>query len=565
MKMLRQQKNKFRDFMELKGPWYVKFGNKEEPRRIPACASWNEVFPDKRDYLGPAVYKTKFRVPAAFAGKKLLLRFDSVNYLAKVRLNGRLLGSHEGGHLPFEFELNPDRLKKLNILEVEVDGRLAPDRVPPGNIPPGPKDSFAHTQFPATSFDFFPYCGIHRKVYLRAVPKRGIKGITITTDIKGKTGQVKVLVERDFNGPAIARLSINKTSIKVPFKGDRAVAAMEVPRAKLWSPKSPHLYALKVEIISGKVPVDMYRTIFGIRTFKVKGNKLLLNNKPVLLKGMCRHEDFPGTGRGYNPKWADKDFKLLKWTGSNSFRTSHYPYAEEQLDLADKFGFMVIDETPAVGLFFKKDGLKRREQLCHQYVRDMISRDKNHASVVMWSLANEPHSSRGPAKPFFKKLANLARSLDKTRPVTLASYMGAGEKSFEFLDLVCVNRYFGWYSEMGQLGVALPKLSRDLDLIYRTFRKPVILSEFGADALPGRRAKNPEMFTEDYQKAMIEGYLKIAAKKPYIAGTHIWNMCDFKTGQGVHRPGGMNWKGVFTRDRKPKLAAYLLRRYWRGL
>ena len=195
----------------------------------------------------------------------------------------------------------------------------------------------------------------------------------------------------------------------------------------------------------------------------------------------------------------------------------------------------------------------------------MIGRDKNHPSIIMWSLANEPHTRKKPAAyPFFRGLAALARSLDSSRPLTIASYMGAGEPSFEFLDVVCVNRYFGWYSEMGQLEVALPKLSKDLDLINKTFHKPVILSEFGADALPGRRAVNPEMFSEDYQKAMIKGYLDIIASKKYITGAHVWNLCDFKTGQGVHRPGGMNWKGVFTRDRKPKLAALLLRKYWKG-
>jgi beta-glucuronidase len=106
-------------------------------------------------------------------------------------------------------------------------------------------------------------------------------------------------------------------------------------------------------------------------------------------------------------------------------------------------------------------------------------------------------------------------------------------------------------------------LSQDLDAIHKKFGKPVILTEFGADALPGTRAKNPEMFSEDYQAAMIKGYLDIAAKKTFVAGAHVWNMCDFKTGQGIHRPGGMNWKGVFTRERKPKLAAYLLRSLWR--
>ena len=365
--MLRQQKNKFRDFIELKGPWTVKFTEKEKPRSIPASASWNEMFPDKRDFLGPAVYKTYFLTPAAFKNKKIYLRFDSVNYLADVYVNGKKLGSHEGGHLPFELELPWRLLKKRNELIVRVDGRLAPDRVPPGNVPPKPGDSFAHTQYPATSFDFFPYCGIHRKVYLRAFPKKGIKDITVTTDIKGRTGLVKVLVEKNFTGPARASVIMGDIRTVAVFNGRIASAVLAVPQADLWSPKSPYLYKLRVDVIPPSrstlhaPPLDSYTLPVGIRTFKVRGVQLLLNNKPVFLKGFGRHEDFPGTGRGYSPEWAQKDFKLLGWTGANSFRTSHYPYAEEQMDLADKLGIMVIDETPAVGLFFDKKGLKKRE------------------------------------------------------------------------------------------------------------------------------------------------------------------------------------------------------------
>ena len=311
--MLRPQKNKFRGFVLIKGPWTVKFGKKERPRRISARASWNEVFPDKRDYLGPAVYITKFNLPDGLRGKKLFLRFDSVNYLAKVRLNGRWLGSHEGGHLPFEFDISADALKKNNRLEVEVDGRLASDRVPPGNIQPGPKDSFGHTQFPATSFDFFPYCGIHRNVYLRAIPEKGIKGMTITTDITGKTGLVNVRVERDFTGPAFAKMVINKITVDVPFKGGHAMGILEVPRAKFWSPKSPYLYNLRVDVfpasrstLHAARSIDSYSIPVGIRTFRVRGRQLLLNNKPVFLKGLCRHEDFPGYGQGVQPKMGQK-------------------------------------------------------------------------------------------------------------------------------------------------------------------------------------------------------------------------------------------------------------------
>lgn len=255
----------------------------------------------------------------------------------------------------------------------------------------------------------------------------------------------------------------------------------------------------------------------------------------------------------------------MKWVGADSFRTSHYPYSEEILDLADRLGFLVIAETPAVGLFFATNGLEKRLQLCRQYTQELINRDKNHPSVILWSLANEPHSHRPAARSFFKNLADLARNLDKTRPLTLASYIGLKEESFRFLDVVCVNRYFGWYSEEGDLDKACDKLPKNLAAIHRRFQKPLILTEFGADALPGHHAEPPEMFSEEYQAEMIERYLKILAKLPYVAGAHIWNLCDFKTAQAPHRPGAMNWKGVFTRDRRPKLAAHRLRQIWHSV
>jgi beta-glucuronidase len=254
----------------------------------------------------------------------------------------------------------------------------------------------------------------------------------------------------------------------------------------------------------------------------------------------------------------------MQWIGANSFRTTHYPYSDEDMAMADRLGFLVIGETPAVGLFFKEEGLSKRLSLCQKFIKEMIERDKNHPCVVMWSLANEPHSRRPAANGFFKKLTVLTRSLDKTRPVTLVSYLGTSEKSFEFLDAVCVNRYYGWYTEPGDLNKAIPRLSQDLDAIYQKFKKPVLVTEFGADAIPGSHADPPTMFSEEYQAEMIERYLGVIRRKSFVAGAHVWNLSDFKTAQATHRPNGMNYKGVFTRERKPKLAAYLLRKLWKN-
>ena len=232
------------------------------------------------------------------------------------------------------------------------------------------------------------------------------------------------------------------------------------------------------------------------------------------------------------------------------------------MQLADELGFLIIDETPAVGLYFREDGLQRRNKLCRQQIREMIARDKNHPSVIMWSIANEPHSEQAEAPEAFQDMTDLVRDLDPTRPVTLASFQGLGEESFAFLDVICLNRYLGWYSQQGQIEKGCELLAMELDALHERYEKPIILAEFGADTLPGWHAQPPEMFSEEYQMEFITRTIDVLRGKPYVIGEHIWNMCDFKTSQGITRMGGINHKGVFTRDRRPKMAAHALRALW---
>ena len=244
-------------------------------------------------------------------------------------------------------------------------------------------------------------------------------------------------------------------------------AEIAVPKPALWAPGSPNLYDLTLEATRGGETVDRYSLPIGIREVAVTTDAILLNGKPVYLKGFGRHEDFPVAGRGFLDSVAVKDCALMEWVGANSFRTTHYPYGETTMDLADRLGFLVIDETPAVGLFFLEEGLSRRLELCKSFTRELIARDKNHPSVIAWSLANEPHSKRAGSREFFRELFAEARSLDPTRPATMASYIGAGEPAYEFSDFVCLNRYSGWYSFSGQIDEGCAELSRELDEIRR--------------------------------------------------------------------------------------------------
>ena len=599
--MLYPQTNSFRQRKDLSGYWDFRIdeqglgesdgwsrGFSGHPIAVPA--SWNDQFADLRDYLGFAWHQTRFDLPWGWEGQPIMLRFGSVNYLADVWLNGVFLGSHEGGHLPFEFAVTPHLRAEDNLLVVRVDGSLARDRVPPGLVT-DPADSHQIGNLPPTTYDFFPYCGIHRPVLLYTMPPGGIKDLTVVTEIgraapsRSLDGRVLVRGRRSeiggrksevgrsapsrspTGGQRTMRVSISGHGIglsgEAEMVGTETEVELSVPDAALWSPDAPNLYDLTVELLDDGEVYDRYTLPIGIRSIEVDGDKLLLNGQPIVLRGFGRHEDFPVTGRGEVPAVIIKDFALMTWIGANSFRTAHYPYSEEMLALADRLGFLVISETAAVGLFFQEEGLERRLQLCEQYTRELIERDKNHPSVIAWSLANEPRSLRPAAVPFFRTLYDLAKSLDDTRPITIVSDLFTAEASFEFFDLVCLNIYRGWYQESGQLEAGFEQFARILDETHAAFGKPILVTEFGADAIPGHHALPPEMFSEEYQADFLQGYIEVMDARPFVVGQHVWNMCDFKTAQGVKRPMALNFKGVFTRDRRPKMAAHRLRELWR--
>ena len=273
-----------------------------------------------------------------------------------------------------------------------------------------------------------------------------------------------------------------------------------------------------------------------------------------------------------------RDIELLRWVGANSFRTSHYPYAEEVMDLADRLGVLVINEIPAVGLDFEDSAELTEQRLsqCLQQLRELIERDKNHPSTIMWNVANEPMAGMplGVADPaqeaveagtrFFTRMYQEAHRLDSTRPVTLVGVQGGPHDWHGIFDVVCVNRYYGWYTQSGRLEEGRETLAQELDSLYRKFGKPIMITEFGADAIAGTHAHPSEMWSEEYQAEFILGFLDVAAERSFMAGMHVWAFADFKTGQGVNRATGLNHKGVFTRDRRPKLAAHLLRDRWRS-
>ena len=430
--------------------------------------------------------------------------------------------------------------------------------------------------FPRTTYDFFPFAGIHRPVVLYSVPQAYIEDVTVVTGIDGADGTLKVTVRLDAAVPAQGSVQIKGGDVavtaKLAFQDGLAEAQLIIPNAKFWSDKNPYLYDLTVQ-----TEHDHYRLKVGIRTIKVQGGQVFLNGEPVQMNGYGRHEDFIASGKGLNLPLLVKDYQLMRWTGANSYRTSHYPYSEEEMQLADREGFLIIDEIPAVSLQFENDeNIAIRLRMCLQQIDELITRDKNHPSVVMWSVANEPMTPRlnlavpdaqnDPAvakgKDFLDTLMRRARELDPTRLVTFATLAGSPTSWMDQCDVVCMNRYWGWYTLGGELGKALVSLEQELDSVWETWHKPIIMTEFGADTLAGMHGHPNVMWTEEYQVEFVRGHLTVAAQKDYIAGMQVWNFADFAAVQSIMRVGGINMKGVFTRGRTPKMAAHVLREFW---
>ncbi len=556
----------------------------EPVRCIAVPASWNEQFQDTRDYLGTAWYARQFFAPQGWKGQHIYVRVGSANYAAQVWVNGQHVGAHEGGHLPFDLNITDQVVwDGPNTIVIQVEGKLTPTRVPPGNT--GGRDAISSfmSGYPNTSFDFFPYTGLHRPVMLYALPPQHIADLTIITDLEGCDGLVHIRAQQNKdNLPGLAVLTGNGQTFSAPltFADGVAQATLRVPTARLWSPADPHLYTLTITLQDGSQVVDRYTLDVGIRTVSVQDDQLLLNGQPIFLKGFGKHEDFPIHGRGLDLPVLVKDYALLKWVGANSYRTSHYPYSEEAMHMADRAGILIIDEIPAVGLSFAdgEDHINTRLAQCRRQMQELVARDKNHPSVIMWSVANEPmaagmmrrltggggNDDNGDARgmAFFREMFDLTRSLDSTRPITLVGMMGSPTEWLSLSDVVCINRYWGWYTHCGQLDEGAEMLAQELDGLHEQLRKPIIVSEFGADTLAGTHSDPPEMWSEEYQVEFLRRYLDVAATRPFVVGMHVWNFADFKTGQGTRRAAGLNLKGIFTRERQPKMAAHLLRQRW---
>ncbi|XP_068186609.1 beta-glucuronidase [Antennarius striatus] len=562
------------------GAWYKRRLAETGPViDMPVPASYNDVTQDHmlRDFIGWVWYEREVMVPARWitdTETRVVLRVGSAHYYSIVWVNGVQVMVHEGGHLPFEAEIGSvirrDPTTPCRIT-IAVNNTLTLETLPPGTIQHmDDPDKYPQGFFVQNmNFDFFNYAGLHRSVLLYTTPKVYVDDITVVTDVLNKTGVVKYSISVGGGAAAGLKVTLRDKDGHAVAASSRLSGSLSVADAKLWWPYLMHenpgyLYSLEVRLMASDE--DVYTLPVGIRTVKVTSTQFLINSKPFYFHGVNKHEDSDIRGKGFDWPLIVKDFNLLKWLGANSFRTSHYPYAEEILQMCDRHGIVVIDECPGVGI--KDIRSFGKASMNHHLIvmEELVRRDKNHPSVVMWSVANEPASAMPPAGLYFQTVIEHTRSLDPTRPVTFVTHTDySRDRGAPFVDVICVNSYFSWYHDPGYLEVIPIQLNTQFENWYKTYQKPIIQSEYGAGAVAGLHSDPPLMFTEEYQKAVLMKYHQVfdQKRKEYVIGELIWNFADFMTAQGITRVVG-NKKGVFTRQRQPKAAAFVLRdRYWR--
>ena len=524
---------------------------------IPVPASFQDFYTQKeiREFAGDVWYEKEIFVPKEWKGKNLFLRFGAATHRAEVYVNGKKIMEHEGGFLPFLADVTEAVLyNAVNKVVVKVNNELTVTNIPCGEtitLPDGTKMNKPY-------FDFFNYSGLQRSVSFLAVPKEYIFDFDLDYELAGEDAKIHYDIQT--TGEHHVRLLLLDEEGKQAAQAEGKSGIMEVKNARLWQVRQAYLYRLIIRIYDGETILDEYVQEIGIRTIKVEGTSILLNGKPIYLRGFGKHEDSDIVGRGFNIGVMKRDFELMKWIGANSFRTAHYPYSEEIYQMADREGFLVIDEVAAVGLFeslmnfmeantgkktafFEKETTPLLLKAHKRAIEELITRDKNHPCVIAWSLLNEPDTSSEAAVPYFKEVFELAHRLDKQkRPRTFALIMNSVPgvcKCYQFSDIIALNRYYGWYVKGGY----------EISEAEVLFRKEM-------DACV--------MWSQEYQDEYLKMTNEVFDSYDFIKGEQIWNFADFQTTEGILRVNG-NKKGVFTRQRQPKDAAYLLRERWKKL
>ena len=475
------------------------------------------------------------------AGKRVVLYFGAVNYESYVYVNGRKMGHHVGGFTPFNFDITAALKEGTNNVIVKVDNKRDRD------------------QIPTNIYDWWNYGGITRDVLLAEVDETYVEDYSLQLDKsnwKHLTGWVKL-------NKAVAGQTVTvsipelKVSEQVVTDADGRAALSIKAKPELWSPENPKLYAVTVtrddEVITDEI---------GFRCIETQGKQIILNGKPIFLRGVSIHEEAPfKQGRTSNVAQSQTLLSWAKELGCNYVRLAHYPHNELEVREAEKMGIMVWSEIPVYWTISwqNEDTYANAQRQLH----DMIYRDKNRANVIIWSIANEtPHSE--PRDKFLSSLAQYARTQDDTRLISMAMEVTSASNYHNrlsdnmnaYVDVVSFNQYVGWYRDWKDAA----KMTWEVP-----YEKPVIVSEFGGGALYGYHADKETRFSEEFQENLYIENLKMLDKIDGLSGLSPWILVDFRS-PARYLPDVQDYfnrKGLISAETgQKKLAFYVMQQYY---
>lgn len=504
----------------------------ETDKTLAVPGDWNTQRPQLYYYEGTVWYRNRFDYDLK-PGKRLFLHFGASNYETIVWLNGKRLGSHEGGFTPFNFEIT-DLVKPTdNRLVVKVDNRRRPNGVPTVNS------------------DWWNYGGITRGVNLVETPETYLRDYSVKLRKDNPQMIDCRMVVDGVDGPTPVEVEIAELGAKAKCMTDENGVATFSFKAKpqLWSPESPKLYDVAL-----KTPDETINDQIGFRTISVDGSKILLNGKPIFCRGVSIHEERPDdSGRAYSRHHAETLLGWAKEMNCNFVRLAHYPHNEEMVRAAERMGLLVWSEIPVYWTIHWDDPDTYAN--AERQLIDMITRDDNRCNIIIWSIANE--TPRSDARlDFLTRLATKARSLDNTRLIGAAmekdqiapGVMSVHDDLGPVLDIISFNEYVGWYEGNSE---RCDEVNWQFDV-----DKPVFISEFGGGALAGLHGDRTHRFTEEYQEDLYRRHTAMLDRIPQLAGTTPWILKDFRSPRRQLRgiQDDFNRKGLVGERGQKKLA-----------
>lgn len=512
---------------------------------VPSC--W-ENYPDTLTFRGKGCYERDF-----YAEGNIRLEFKGVSHTATVLLDGKQIASHYNAYTPFSVIVK-DLEAGVHHLTVYADNSFGPE-------------SALHVPN-----DYQSYGGITRPVVLEELKQICISVMHVTPYQKEGMwyADVKVTAENlsdsAFSGELELKLAGNVWHKQcVEFEGNQkqqfCINGLCCPDAKPWNPETPKLYEISANIKdSNEIPVDDLIDRFGFREVRIDGKKILFNEKPLLIKGFCRHEDHPMFGCAIPAAAMQQDLMLMKDMGANSVRTSHYPNDELFLDFCDELGILVWEENHGRGLseeIMRNPNFEPQAEAC---IREMIEAHYNHPSIYIWGILNECASDTEYGRACYQAQFNLIKELDQSRPHSFASCRDEYDICYDLPDVAAHNIYPFWYHDT--------PIIEYMDRLYQCIQtkggegKPFLITEVGAGGIYGYRTPSKVKWSEEYQAYALEQQLTTLLDYEGCSGVYIWQFCDCRVCDSWFnvRPRTMNNKGIVDEYRRPKLAYEVVKR-----